>query len=96
MLSCLGDANQQTVSSKLKKAYMKSGIQIANENEKLYTMLSQVNASQNSLQMKGKTHNGFQPFACIMTEMLATFVSICVAKSYYPLLWFLIFLFILN
>ena len=30
---------------------MKSGIQIANENEKLYTMLSQVNASQNSRQM---------------------------------------------
>ena len=42
------NANQQTVSSELKKAYMKSGIQIVNGNEKLYTMLSQVNASQNS------------------------------------------------
>ena len=51
MLLCLGDANQQTMSSELKKVYMKSGIQIANENEKLYTMLSQVNASQNSRQM---------------------------------------------
>ena len=40
MLLCLGDANQQTVSSEFKKAYMKLGIQIANENEKLYTMLS--------------------------------------------------------
>ena len=48
MLLCLGDPNQQTVSSEFKKSYMKSGIQIANENEKLYTMLSQVNASQNS------------------------------------------------
>ena len=38
---------------------MKSGIQIANENEKLYTMLSQVNASQNSRQMIGNTENGF-------------------------------------
>ena len=51
MLLCLGDANQQTMSSELKKVYMKSEIQIANENEKLYTMLSQVNASQNSRQM---------------------------------------------
>ena len=66
MLLCLGDANQQTVSSELIKAYMKSGIQIANGNKKLYIMLSQVNASQNSRQTIGNTHNGFQPFACIM------------------------------
>ena len=59
MLLCLGDANQQTVSSEFKKAYMKSGIQIVNENEKLYTMLSQVNTSQNSRQMIGNTYNGF-------------------------------------
>ena len=59
MLLCFGDANQQTMSSELKKAYMKSGIQITNENEKLYTMLSQVNASQNSRQMIGNTENGF-------------------------------------
>ena len=83
---CLGDANQQTVSSELKKTYMKSDIQIVNGNEKLYTMLSQVNASQNSRQMIGNTHNSFQPFACIMTEKLDTFASICVAKSFYPLL----------
>ena len=35
MLLCLSDANQQTVSSVLKKAYMKSDIQIVNGNEKL-------------------------------------------------------------
>ena len=56
MLLCLSDGNQQTVSSELKKAYMKSGIQIANVNEKLYAMLSQANASQNSRQMIGNTH----------------------------------------
>ena len=60
---------------------MKSGIQIANGNEKLYTMLSQANASQNSRQMIGNTHNGFQHFACIMTEKLDTLVPICVAKK---------------
>ena len=59
MLLCFGDASQQTVSSEFKKAYMKLGIQIANENEKLYTMLSQVNASQNSRQMIGNIYNGF-------------------------------------
>ena len=70
MLLCFGDENHQTVNSELKNAYMKSGIQIANRNEKLYTLLSQVNASQNSWQMIGNTHNGFQPFAYIMTEKL--------------------------
>ena len=46
MRLCFGDTNHQAVNSELKKkAYMKSGIQIANGNEKLYTMLSQVNAS---------------------------------------------------
>ena len=97
MLLYFGDANHQTVNSELKKAYMKSGIQIANGNEKLYTMLCQVKASQNSRQMMiSNTHNDFQPFACIMTEKLDTLVSICVYISYYPLLWFLTFLFILN
>ena len=65
---------------------MKSDIQLINGNEKLYTMLSQVNSSQNSRQMIGNTHNGFHPFACFMTEKLVTFVSICVGISYYPLL----------
>ena len=78
MLLFFSDANQQTVNSELKKAYMKSGIQIANGNEKLYTMLSQVKASQNSRQMIGNTQNGFRSFVCIMTEKLDTFVCICV------------------
>ena len=59
-------------------------------------MLSQVNASQNSRQMIDNTHNGFQPFVCIMTEKLDTLVSICVGISYNPLFRFLTFLFILN
>ena len=76
----LSDANQQIVSSELKKIdNRKSYIQIANRNKKLCTMLNQVNASQNSRQMIGNTHNDFQPFACIMTEKGDTLVSICVA-----------------
>ena len=86
MLLCFGDANNQTVSIELKKAYMKSSIQIANGNEKLYTMLSQVNASQNSRQMIDNTHNGYQPFVCIMTEKLDTLISICVDIRFYPFL----------
>ena len=96
MLLCLGNENQQTMSSELKKAYMKTDIQIANGNEKLYTILSQANASQNSQQMIGNSHNGFHSFACIMIEKLGILVSICVDISFYPLLWFLTFLFILN
>ena len=41
---------------------------IAIGNEKLDTMLSQVNASQNSRQMIDNIHNDFQPFVCIMIE----------------------------
>ena len=33
-----------------------------------YTMLRQVNASQNSQQMIDNIHNDYHPFACIMTE----------------------------
>ena len=78
---CFGDTNHQIVNSELKKPYMKSGIQIANGNEKLYTMLSQVNALQNSRQTIDNTHNSFQPFSCIMTEMLDTLISIYVDKA---------------
>ena len=59
---------------------------MANGNEKLYTLQSQVNASQNSRQIIGNTHNGFQPFLCIMTEKLDTLVSIFVDIRLYPLL----------
>ena len=83
---CFGDANEQTVNSEFKKANMKLSIQIANGNEKLYTLQSQINVSQNSRQIIGNTHNGFQPFLCIMTEKLDTLVPIFVDIRLYPLL----------
>ena len=43
-------------------------LQIAYRNEKLGTMLSQVNASQNSRQLIDNVHNDLQPFVCIMAE----------------------------
>ena len=56
MLLCLDDENQQPVSSELKKNLIwNHNIQIDDGNEKLYTMLSQVKASQNSEQMIGNT-----------------------------------------
>ena len=65
---CLNDANQQTTSSALKKLSGSQKLQITYWNEKLDTMLSQVNAPQNSRQMIDNIHNDFQPLACIMTE----------------------------
>ena len=68
MLLCLSDANQSTASSELKKAYRKSDIQIANLNEKQDTILSSVNASQNSRQPICKTRNDFHILASIKTD----------------------------
>ena len=48
MYLCLTDANQATSSSELKKLTGGQKLQIANGNEKLDTMLSQVNAPENS------------------------------------------------
>ena len=63
------DAIQPTASSELKKkTCRKSDIQIANGNEELDTMLSQVNTSQNSRQKIGNTHNGLQLLDSIITE----------------------------
>ena len=70
MLLYLSDSNQPTASSELKKLTGSQKLQIANENEKLDTMLNQVDESQNSRQTIGNTHNDLQPFACIMTERL--------------------------
>ena len=67
MLFYLSDANQHTASSELKKLTSCQKLQIVKGNEKLDTMLSQVIASQNSRQTIGNTHNGLQPFTCIMT-----------------------------
>ena len=68
MYLCLSDANQPTASSEPKiKPYRKSNIQIAYENEKLDTKLSQ-NASQNLRQTICNTHIDFQILASIITE----------------------------
>ena len=57
---CLNNANQPTASSELLKTLSGSQkMQIANGNEKLDIMLSQVNASQNSRQMIDSIHNNY-------------------------------------
>ena len=58
----------QQLFQNFKKIIGSQKLQIAYENEKFDTMLSQVNASQSSRQKISKIHNDFQPFACIMTE----------------------------
>ena len=58
----------QQIVQNFKKLSGSQKLQIAYSNEKLDTILSQVNASQNSRQMINNIHNDFQPFACIMTE----------------------------
>ena len=60
--------SQQQVHNLKKKLSEGQKLQIAYWNEKLDTMLSQVNASQNSRQMIEKIHNDFQSFACIMID----------------------------
>ena len=66
---CLSDANQPTASSEHNKnTYRKSKTADCLLKWDKDTMLSQVNASQNSRQMIDNIHNDFQSFACIMTE----------------------------
>ena len=65
---CLNDANQPTASSELFKTFRKSGTADCLLKWEKDTMLSQVNASQNSWQMIDNIHNDFQSFACIITE----------------------------
>ena len=65
---CLNDANQPIASLELKKLSGSQKPQIDYWIEKLDTMLSQVNASQNSRQMIDNIYNDLQPFACIMTK----------------------------
>ena len=59
--------SQQLVQN-FKKPTGSQKLQIANGNEKLDIMLSQVNESPHSRQMIDNIHNDFQPFASIMTE----------------------------
>ena len=69
MFLCLNDGKQKTASWELKnKLTRNQKLQIAYGNEKLDTMLSQVNASQNSWQMIDNILNDFQPFASTITE----------------------------
>ena len=68
MLLCLSEEINQQLVQNLKKTYKKSDIKIEYGNEKLDTILSLVNSSQNSQQTIGNTHNGFRVLACIITE----------------------------
>ena len=64
----LSNTNQPTANSELKKLTGSQKLQIAYGNDKLKTILSQVNASQNSRQTIGNNHNGFQPLVSIKAE----------------------------
>ena len=68
MYLCLTDENKATSSSELKKLTGSQKLQIANGNEKLDTMLSQVNAPENSWQQIANAHRGFQLLTSIITE----------------------------
>ena len=60
--------SQQLVQNFKKKLSGNQRLQIAYGNEKLNTMLSQLNVSQNLRQMIDNIYNDFQPFSCIMAE----------------------------
>ena len=66
---CLSDGKQPTASSDL-KIYKKSDIQIVNGNEKLKTILNQVNAPENSRKPIANIQSDFQSLASIITERL--------------------------
>ena len=63
------ESSQQLVEN-LKKLTRSQKLQIAYWNEKLDTILSQVNAPENSRQPINNAHIDFQPLACIITERL--------------------------
>ena len=63
------ESSQQLVEN-LNKLTRSQKLQIAYGNEKLNTILSQVNAPQNSRQQIANTQSGFQPLASIITERL--------------------------
>ena len=64
------ESSQQQVENLKKKLTRSQKLQIAYGNEKLDTILSQVNAPENSWQPIANTQSGFQPLACIITERL--------------------------
>ena len=63
------ESSQQLVEN-LNKLTRSQKLQIAYGNEKLDTILSQVNAPENSEKQIANTQNCFQPLACIITERL--------------------------
>ena len=71
MFLCLSDGKQPTASWEHKTKLTRSQeLQIAYGNEKLDTILSQLNALENSRQLKSITQSGFHPLARIITERL--------------------------
>ena len=64
------ESSQQLVENLKKKLTRNQKLQIAYGNEKLDTILSQVNAPENSRQQIANTQSGFQPLASIITERL--------------------------
>ena len=62
------ESSQQLVENLKKKLTRSQKLQIAYGNEKLDTILSQVNAPENSRQQIANTQSGFQPLASIITE----------------------------
>ena len=60
--------NGQQLVQNLIKLTRSQKLQIVYGNEKLNTMVSQVNASQISQQPIANSHSGFQPLANIITE----------------------------
>ena len=64
------ESSQQLVENLKKKLTRSQKLQIAYRNEKLDTILSQVNAPENSRQQIANTQSGFQPLASIITERL--------------------------
>ena len=66
----LSDANQSTVNSEFNKLTRSQKLQIAYGNEKLDTILSQVNTSEILRLAIGNTQNDIMPLASIITERL--------------------------
>ena len=62
------ESSQQQVENLKIKLTRSQKLQIAYGNEKLDTILSQVNAPENSRQLIANTQSGFQPLASIKTE----------------------------
>ena len=71
MLFNLSSTKQPKTSFELLKILQEArNFKISDKNEKLNTILSEVNASQNSRHMTRNTHSSFHTLAIIITEKL--------------------------